>query len=123
MKHLKLFETYDEYNIDDIYNWWSGIKVSEDDTYYIIDLTDTYLTNKIIQLNSALKNKIVKFYCKNNMKYEEIKIHNVRLSANNELLFSSPYLYGDRNNYLYAVDLSRLIKISKLHIAANKYNL
>ena len=114
MKHIKSFESY---NIEDIYSWWSGIKVSEDSEYYIIDLENVYLTNKTTQLNKGLKNKTVNFYCKYDKKYKQLKITRVEYTTNNILVFKC------EDNTIHIVDTTKPIKISKLHITSDKYNL
>ena len=114
MKYIKLYES--TYDLDFIKSLLSGVDgISEDDDYYIINNLDIYLTNKEIQLNWILKNKTVQFYCYNHMKYEELKITNVKIE-DNDIEFSS------KNDFHY-VDKNKQIKISKLHIATDKYNL
>ena len=50
------------------------------------------------------------------MKYEEIKIDSVYVIDNDKLAFTSP-------NEIHFVNKNKPIKISKLHIATDKYNL
>ena len=117
MKHIKLFEGFDDgiYDVKDIYSWWAEINVTEDDEYYIIDLKNEWLTNKIIQLNHGLKGKLIHFKCKNHIKIETLKIK--RIEYINDLIFHT--IDGDT----HSVDLKYPIKISKLDIAIDKYNL
>lgn len=119
MKYIKLFESYD---IKDIYSWWSGIKVSEDDEYYIINL-DAYLNNKIIQLNNGLKSITVSFYCNNHDRYEQLKIKNIEYNETyGKLLFYGEYRPG-RKDAGHVVEISKPIKISKDRLTTDKYNL
>lgn len=121
MKYLRLFEGFDNsiYDIKDIYSWWSGIDVEENDEWYIINL-DIYLKNKIIQLNHGLKDKTVYFYCKYDKKYELLKIKSVDYLTDNGLIFKCEDI---PNNTIHIVDTTKPIKISKTHIEINKYNL
>jgi hypothetical protein len=113
MKHIMTFEMF---SIEEIYNWWLGIKVSEDDNYYILDLNNVYLSNKIIQLNSGLKNKVVSFYCDNHMEKHELKIK--RIEIHDKKLIFHTY---DSDTHI--TDTARPIKISKIYINTDKYNL
>ena len=125
MKHIKLFEGFNDgiYDIKDIYSWWSGIDVEENDEWYIIDL-DIYLTNLIIPLRQGLKDKTVNFYCTSHKKYEQFKIKNVDYSkyTNYNLVF-----FVDSTPNVHIVDIKKPIKISKIHILygteIDKYNL
>ena len=119
MKHLKIYE---DYSIDDIYNWWSGIKVIyEDEYYYKIQLKNVYLTNKIIQLRGGLNGKVVRFFCKEHKKYEESKIENVEVDNFGHLFFK---IKGENNqNIPHPVEVHFPIEISKTHINMQKYNI
>jgi len=123
MKHIKLFETFSDgiYNIEDIYSWWIDIMVTEDEEYYIIDLEDEYLTNKIFQLNSGLRGKTVNFYCENHKKHDQLKIASVEYNETyGKLIFKCE---SKPNNTVHVVDITKPIKISKLHTEIDKYNL
>jgi hypothetical protein len=120
MKYIKKYEYDSTYDINDINDWWTGIKITEDDDYYIIDLNSVYLTNKKIQLDKGLKNKTVKFYCRNHMKYEELNVKNVN-SYEEELIFKTSSENGP--NDIHSVDTTKPIMISKLQININKYNI
>lgn len=127
MKHIKLFEGFADgiYDVKDIYSWWAEINVTEDDEYYIIDLENEYLTNKIIQLRNGLRNKVVKFYSKYQKKSEILKIKTVEYNETyGELIFKTESIPNSVSpNDIHIVDTTKPIKISKLHIAADKYNL
>jgi len=123
MKHLKTFESSKllqnllfNYTIDDIYHWWSGINVTENDDYYILDLSNIYLTNKIIQLNSGLKDKTINFYCKNHIVNHELKLERAE-RVGNELIFHTV------DHDTHSVNINKPIKISKIQINVDKYNL
>lgn len=121
---MKYIKKYEDYNIGGISNWWSGIDTREDDDYYYIDLSSTYLTNKIIQLQNGLRDKKVSFYCKNHMKYEEKKVKNVEYS-DNDLIFktqSDTEMFAKPND-VHIIDINKPIKISKLAVNIEKYNL
>ena len=123
MKYIKLFEGFHDgiYDIKDIYSWWAEIIVTEDDEYYIIDLENEYLTNKIFQLNNGLRDKTVNFYCENNNKYEQLKVKSVEYNETyGKLIFKCD---SKPNNTVHVVDITKPIKISKLLIATDKYNL
>lgn len=112
---------FEDYNINDIYNWWSGIKIHETPDYYIIQLKNVYLTNKIMQLQKGLKGKVVRFFSKDEKKYIEDKIENVELSNFNELFFK---IKGIKNqNITHTVETHFSIEISKLYIEQDKFNL
>ena len=116
----------EEYPIDQIYSWWTGINVTEDDDYYILDLTKAWLTNKRIQLRNGLKGNVVRFYCINHMKYEELEVYNVEIEGDWEkllILKSGPDWAIDTKDNVHVVDLAKLIKISKFHINKDKFNL
>lgn len=119
---FKIFES--NYELDNIYNWWSGIKVTEDDEYYYLYLKDEYLSNKRIQLNNGLRDQLVLFYCPEIFNEVEIIVNYV-MTNNNEII-----IYGKNNKRndnkhspIYGVDISKPIKISKVYSNLKKYNL
>jgi rRNA processing protein Gar1 len=123
MKYINKFE---DYTIDEIFNWWSGIRIYDTDDYYMIGLNDMYLRNKIIQLKSGLIGKVVKFFSKEYNSFIEAKIENVELNSNDSYINDELYfkVKGNKNqNNIHVVDTEYAIGISKLHVMANKYNL
>jgi hypothetical protein len=105
MKHLRIYEDCD---ISNVQNWWTGIKTHEDDDYIYIDLDDIYLINKTIQLNKGLQGKPVEFFCMNHEKmHEKEKITGVSYNENTgDLVFSS-------KNARHYIRTSTPIKICK----------
>jgi len=80
------------------------------------------LTNKQIQLNLGLKGKTVEFSCMNHQKIEKIKVGLVSYDNNTgDLIFS----YEDAKYRIikHYVNIFTPIKICKLEIDAEKYNL
>ena len=125
MKHLKTYESYD---LDNIQNWWSGIKTHEDDDYIHIDLSDVYLVNKRIQLNLGLKGKTVEFFCMNHQKKEKIKVGVVSYNEDTgDLIFSyedpKHNKFPDYRMSHHYVNTLTPIKICKLENNVEKYNL
>lgn len=135
MKHIKNYEGFSDgiYDIKDIYSWWAGINVTEDEDYYILNLENEYLTNSIIQLKNGLRNKVVEFYCKYHEKYEQLKIKNVEYNDRSkdkrysgELIFTTELIPSAgifSNNTVHVINRTKPIKISKIHIETDKYNL
>ena len=83
MKYIKKYENQKLYDIDSIYSWWTGIKVSEDGDYYYLDLSDVYLANKRIQLTEGLRDNLVTFYCPELMKYVDVIVFGVMTDSSN----------------------------------------
>ena len=118
MKHLRIYDDYNSYDLNSVQNWWAGIKTYEDDDYIYIDLDDIYLVNKIIQLNKGLQGKTVEFFCMNHEKmHEKEKITGVSYKENTgDLVLSS-------KNARHYVSTFTPIKICKFENDVEKYNL
>jgi len=122
MKYIKKYENQKLYDIDNIYSWWTGIKVSEDDDYYYLDLNDIYLSNKRIQLTKGLRDNLVNFYCPELMKYVDVVVFGVMTDSSN-IAIVGKFQCDNKQNEKFGVNLGEPIKISKVYAEAKKYNL
>jgi len=86
------------------------LKFLKNEYYYIIDLNNIFLPNKMFQLDKGLKNVVVNFYSKNGMKYIESRLKKVDL-------ISGGLIFHETNSNIHVVDITKPIKISKLHIS------
>lgn len=123
MKYIKLYEfTSLEYQINKL----SYVDlISEDDEYYTIQISSGWMSsnrltiNMASQLNWIFKNNYVNFYCENHLEYEEFKVRGTDLIKSKNKLVC--YSFADFNPHI--IDLNKPIKISKILIDADKYNL
>lgn len=126
MKFIKLYENFNiGFSKNELKYYFHNIKIKENDEYIILDLSKVFLDNdKLDILYDVLLNKTIIFNCDTHRfkksEQEEIKVTNtstvITIENGDDLI-----VYDGKRGH--KVDLKYPIKISKLNIEMNKYNI
>ena len=134
---MKFIKLYEDFNIAGYYknrlnylfdNLIGNVAVTEDDEYVILHLDEVFLGyDRLKILDEILKNKTIIFNCETHVyklgdmdSIEEIKVSSVATSESKD--GRCLIIYGD-DKRSHKVEINYPIKISKLQLDMDKYNL